>query len=74
MQLHAVRAPSRILTRISTHPRSAFTLFMIFDSITSEIHLDSRIDISDEFSFTHLLEFAKLATAFAIELGGWEKK
>lgn len=73
MQLHAVRAPSRILIRIFTHPRSAFILFMI-DSITSEIHPDSRIDISDEFSFTHLLEFAKLATAFAIELGGWEKK
>lgn len=31
----------------------------------------SRIDISDEFSFTHLLEFSKLAVAFAIELGGW---
>ena len=31
----------------------------------------SRIDISDEFSFSHLLEFSKLAVAFAIELGGW---
>ena len=31
----------------------------------------SRIDISGEFSFTHLLEFSKLAVAFAIELGGW---
>jgi len=31
----------------------------------------SRIDISDEFSFTHMLEFSKLAVAFVIELGGW---
>ncbi len=33
----------------------------------------SRIDISPEFSFTHALEFSKLAVAFAIELGGWTK-
>ena len=33
----------------------------------------SRIDISDEFSFEHMLEFSKLAVAFAIELGQWEK-
>ncbi|KAJ8523501.1 hypothetical protein ONZ45_g16 [Pleurotus djamor] len=33
---------------------------------------DHRIDISDEFSFEHMLEFSKLAVAFAIELGGWE--
>lgn len=33
----------------------------------------SRIDISDEFSFDHMLEFAKLATAFAVELGQWEQ-
>jgi leucyl aminopeptidase len=33
----------------------------------------SRIDISPEFSFEHMLHFAKLAAAFAIELGGWEK-
>lgn len=31
----------------------------------------SRIDISDEFSFDHMLEFSKLAVAFAVELGGW---
>ena len=31
----------------------------------------SRINISDEFSFSHLLEFSKLAVAFVIELGGW---
>jgi hypothetical protein len=33
----------------------------------------SRIDVSPEFSFDHMLEFSKLAVAFAIELGGWEK-
>jgi hypothetical protein len=33
----------------------------------------SRIDISPEFSFDHMLEFSKLAVAFAIEpIGGWE--
>lgn len=31
----------------------------------------SRIDISPEFSFDHMLEFSKLAVAFAVELGGW---
>ena len=30
----------------------------------------SRIDISDEFSLSHMLEFSKLAVAFAVELGG----
>ena len=33
----------------------------------------SRIDISDEFSFEHMLEFSKLAVAFAVELGGVKK-
>lgn len=33
----------------------------------------SRYDISDEFSFEHMLEFSKLAVSFAIELGGWKK-
>jgi len=33
----------------------------------------SRIDISEEFSFDHMLEFSKLAVAFAIELAGWDK-
>jgi hypothetical protein len=73
MELPTERALSRILTRIFTHLRSAFVLFMIFGPMTSEIYPDSRIDISDEFSFTHMLEFSKLATAFAIELGGWKK-
>ncbi|EIM91035.1 peptidase [Stereum hirsutum FP-91666 SS1] len=30
------------------------------------------IDISDEFSWSHLLQFSKMAVAWAIELGGWE--
>jgi len=34
----------------------------------------SRIDISDEFSFDHMLEFSKLAVAFAVELGGVKEK
>lgn len=29
----------------------------------------SLIDISNEFSFDHMLEFSRLAVAFAIELG-----
>ncbi|KAF9005460.1 peptidase [Cyathus striatus] len=32
------------------------------------------IDISDEFSFSHMLEFSKLAVAVAIELGGWKEE
>ncbi|KAI0355833.1 peptidase [Trametes cingulata] len=35
---------------------------------------NDRYDISDEFSFTHMLEFSKLAVAFAIELGGWSRE
>lgn len=31
-----------------------------------------RIDVSPEFSFDHMLEFSKLAVAFAVELAGWE--
>lgn len=34
-------------------------------------HSGSRMDVSDEFSFSHMLEFSKLAVAFAVELGGW---
>ena len=32
----------------------------------------STYDVSDEFSFEHMLEFSKLAVGFAIELGGWK--
>jgi bacterial leucyl aminopeptidase len=46
---------------------------MMLRRTKADYYIGSRIDISPEFSFTHLLEFAKLATAFAIELGGWEK-
>lgn len=39
----------------------------------SDINFCSRIDVSDEFSFEHMLEFSKLAVAFAVELGGSSK-
>lgn len=32
----------------------------------------SKIDISSEFSFGHMLQFSKLAAAFAIEVGELE--
>ncbi|OSD01389.1 peptidase [Trametes coccinea BRFM310] len=32
-----------------------------------------RYDVSEEFSFSHMLEFSKLAVAFAVELGGWQR-
>ncbi|KAF8520108.1 peptidase [Gautieria morchelliformis] len=54
--------------------RSSFAMESSFENSNGHIHSSQdRIDISPEFSFIHLLEFAKLATAFAIELGGWEK-
>jgi len=54
--------------------RSSFTIESSFENSNKNIHsTNDRIDVSDEFSFTHMLEFAKLATAFAIELGGWNK-
>jgi hypothetical protein len=42
-------------------------------SLTLVSSLDSRIDHS-EFSFEHMVEFSKLAVAFAVELGGSKKK
>ncbi len=39
----------------------------------ANFYFSSTMDVSDEFSFTHMLEFSKLAVAFAIELGGWKK-
>jgi len=49
-----------------------FTIESVFANSNRNIHsANDRIDISDEFSFSHLLEFSKLAVAFAIELGGW---
>jgi len=49
-----------------------FTIESSFANSNHFIHSkNDRIDISDEFSFSHMLEFSKLAVAFAIELGGW---
>ncbi|KAG9124044.1 Leucine aminopeptidase 1 [Ceratobasidium sp. 392] len=51
---------------------SAFSIESSFENSNKLIHsTNDRIDISDEFSFEHALEFSKLAVAFAIELGGW---
>jgi len=52
--------------------RSSFTIESTFENSNPNIHSSNdRIDISDEFSFTHMLEFSKLAVAFAVELGGY---
>ncbi|KAJ2916509.1 hypothetical protein MD484_g3917, partial [Candolleomyces efflorescens] len=51
---------------------SSFTIESSFENSNKNIHsVNDRIDISDEFSFSHMLEFSKLAVAFAVELGGW---
>jgi len=51
---------------------SIFTIESSFENSNHNIHsADDRIDISPEFSFSHMLEFSKLAVAFAVELGGW---
>ncbi|KIY49546.1 peptidase [Fistulina hepatica ATCC 64428] len=51
---------------------SSFTIESSFEDSNQLIHsTNDRIDISDEFSFDHVLQFCKLAVAFAIELGGW---
>ncbi|THV03282.1 Zn-dependent exopeptidase [Dendrothele bispora CBS 962.96] len=51
---------------------SVFTIESTFENSNKNIHSSNdRIDISDEFSFSHMLEFSKLAVAFAVELGGW---
>ncbi|KAF9469071.1 hypothetical protein BDZ94DRAFT_1153202 [Collybia nuda] len=53
---------------------SSFTIESSFENSNKNIHsANDRIDISDEFSFDHMLEFSKLAVAFAVELGGWSK-
>ncbi|KAH9943063.1 peptidase [Epithele typhae] len=54
---------------------SVFTIEAKFeDSNHKYIHSSNdRSDISDEFSFEHMLEFSKLAVGFAVELGGWTK-
>ncbi|KAI3612472.1 hypothetical protein WG66_009955 [Moniliophthora roreri] len=51
---------------------SVFTIESSFQNSNKYIHsTNDRIDISDEFSFSHMLEFSKLAVGFAVELGGW---
>ncbi|KAI0356646.1 peptidase [Trametes cingulata] len=54
---------------------SVFTIEATFENSNhGNIHsANDRYDISDEFSFSHMLEFSKLAVSFAIELGGWKK-
>ena len=51
---------------------AAFTIESEFANSNKLIHsVNDRIDASSEFSFSHMLEFSKLAVAFAVELGGW---
>ncbi|KAI9067560.1 peptidase [Trametes sanguinea] len=54
---------------------SVFTIEATFDNSNhGNIHTaNDRYDVSPEFSFSHMLEFSKLAISFAIELGGWKK-
>jgi len=55
--------------------RSSFTIESKFENSNKNIHsVNDRIDISPEFSFTHMLEFSKLAVAYVIELAGWKGK
>ncbi|PPQ70135.1 hypothetical protein CVT24_003882 [Panaeolus cyanescens] len=52
---------------------ASFTIESSFENSNKNIHsTNDRIDISDEFSFSHMLEFSKLAVAFAVELGGYD--
>jgi len=52
---------------------AVFAIESAFDNSNKHIHSgNDRLDISPEFSFEHMLEFSKLATAFAIELGEWK--
>ncbi|KAI0268885.1 peptidase [Gloeopeniophorella convolvens] len=54
--------------------RSSFSFESAFENINENVHsINDRIDISPEFSFSHMLEFSKLAVAFSIELGGWKE-
>lgn len=62
------RVLSRTQTTTSTVATSEYFSSVLHTKLTQPC---SRIDISDEFSFDHMLEFSKLAVAFAVELGGW---
>jgi leucyl aminopeptidase len=54
---------------------SSFTIESSFENSNKNIHsTNDRIDVSEEFSFDHMLEFSKLAVAFAVELGGSSKQ
>ncbi|KAF9535087.1 peptidase [Crepidotus variabilis] len=49
---------------------ASFTIESSFENSNKNIHsANDRIDVSPEFSFDHMLEFSKLAVAFAVELG-----
>ncbi|KAF8313055.1 peptidase [Clavulina sp. PMI_390] len=51
---------------------SAFGIESAFEAIDNHVHsTNDRIDVSDEFSFTHALEFSKLAVAYLVETAGW---
>ncbi|EJF59454.1 peptidase [Dichomitus squalens LYAD-421 SS1] len=54
---------------------SVFTIESAYENVNVQyVHTQNdTYDISDEFSFEHMLEFSKLAVGFAIELGGWKK-
>ncbi|KZT64481.1 Zn-dependent exopeptidase [Daedalea quercina L-15889] len=56
------------------HP-SAFTIESLYEDVNRDyVHTaNDRFDVWDEFSFSHMLEFSKLAVAFAVELAGWGK-
>ena len=69
--LFPAKANSPIQTLTFIAPES--TSFLPSHHITNPTLFFSTIDFSPEFSFTHMLEFSKLAAAFAIELGEWEK-
>ncbi|KAK7695698.1 hypothetical protein QCA50_000334 [Cerrena zonata] len=54
---------------------SVFTIESAFENHSPNIHsTKDTYDYSDEFSFSHMLEFSKLAVAFVIELAGWSKE
>jgi len=61
------RASSRIRTTSFTRQKSTS------EASLADSHLTcfSRIDISDEFQFTHMLEFSKYAVGFVMELGSY---
>jgi len=53
---------------------SVFSIESTFENSNKLIHSSrDRYDASPEFSFDHMLEFSKLAVAFAVELAGWTK-